>query len=73
VDPYLKALVRAADQEKWLPILRIVAGNTLFVGTPGPASGFRDKVEYAAAEEHYNARGRVLKKQAAALEQAGTG
>jgi len=59
----LKAIVEAAEQEQWLPVLRIVAGNTLFFGTPGPASKFHEKVEYAAAEEYYNARGRILRKQ----------
>jgi hypothetical protein len=37
-----------------LPVLRVVAGNTLFVGTPGATRHFRDKAAYAAAEEHYN-------------------
>jgi len=57
VDPYLQQLARVTDQGYGVPLpVRVLAGNTLFVGQPGPASMFKEKVVIGLAEEHYNAR-----------------
>lgn len=51
-----------------MPILRIAAGNTLFVGTPTSSSQFRERAEAAYGEQFFNSR-RVTKKQADGVRQ----
>jgi hypothetical protein len=60
-DDYLRRIVASAAQDRPMPTLRVVAGNTLFVGTPGPASKFGERAQYALAEEEFLAS-RVRKK-----------
>jgi hypothetical protein len=54
VDPFLKAVADAADNGQSIPAIRVVAGNTLFVGQPGPASEFGQRTVRGMAEELYS-------------------
>ena len=62
-DLYLVRVIEAAEEGKALPALRVVAGNTLFVGQPGPSSAFAEKTIRGMAEARYNAE-RPTKKNA---------
>jgi hypothetical protein len=55
VDEYLLSIVDAAEKGTPIPTLRVVAGNTLFVGRPGPANSFSQTTVRGMAEEIYNA------------------
>lgn len=56
MDPLLKKIVAEVNRGGSAPTLRVVAGNTLFVGTPGRDGAFSEGAVRALAEEHYNAR-----------------
>jgi len=54
MDTTLAHLVSAAEAGSWCPELRLVAGNTLFIGTPAPPSEFLEATEYGIGEDYFN-------------------
>ena len=55
-DPLLVALARAADAGEALPAVRLMTGNGLFVGRPGPAIGFLEEARTPLKREQLAAQ-----------------
>jgi hypothetical protein len=53
VDEYLVAIVEAVEKGEEFPPLRVVAGNTLFVGTPGSPRHFANQAQWALGEDYF--------------------
>jgi hypothetical protein len=49
-------MAKAAEGGSWCPQLRILAGNTLFVGTPTSSGRFLDATEHRVAEDYWNTK-----------------
>jgi hypothetical protein len=70
VDPTLVQLARSANAGSTCPEIRVLAGNTLFVGTPAPSDEFLDATEYGIGEAYFKSKRPTKRKQDAVRAEA---